>query len=124
MHETETAEILSSTHDGKGIASTEGKKVFVRGAIIGETVKFIRRKKRRNYDEAELIEVIRRSKDRVDPRCQFYNQCGGCSLQHLSPNSQRDLKEGVLRDNLARIGSVTPSIWLKPIFNNDDGEWN
>ena len=56
--EPETATIESATHDGRGIAAVSGKKVFVAGALPGETVEFIRRKSRRNFDEAELLQVI------------------------------------------------------------------
>jgi len=123
--ESEVAEIVSSTHEGKGIASTDGKKVFVKGAIIGEKVRYIRRKKRRNYDEAELIEIIKASNSRIEPQCEFFNSCGGCSLQHLDIDEQRTLKENYLKESLIRIGSVKPKIWLNPIFDNDGGsEWN
>ena len=54
----ETATITAVTHDGRGIADTSGKKVFVAGALSGEEVRFQRRKSRRKFDEAELLEVI------------------------------------------------------------------
>ena len=50
--EPETAQITAVAHDGRGIAATAGKKVFVAGALEGETVTFMRRKFRRNFDEA------------------------------------------------------------------------
>lgn len=59
--EPETAKIESATHDGRGIAAMDGKKVFVAGALPGESVRFQRRKSRRNFDEAELLEVIEAS---------------------------------------------------------------
>ena len=82
--EPETAAIESATHDGRGIAAVTGKKVFVAGALQGETVRFQRRKRRRNYDEAELLEVLEPSPARIQPRCAVFGRCGGCSLQHLS----------------------------------------
>ncbi len=84
----EIADIISSTHDGRGIADLPGKKVFVSGALIGEKVTFQRRKKFRKHDEAELLEVIKRSKSRVKPRCEVFTRCGGCSLQHISSEAQ------------------------------------
>ena len=110
--EPETASITAATHDGRGIAATDGKKVFVAGALEGETVRFIRRKRRRNFDEAELLEVLEPSPERVEPRCAVYGRCGGCSLQHVSIEAQRAIKEQSLRDNLERIGGVTPAEWL------------
>jgi len=110
--EPETAVIDSVTHDGRGIASSAGKKAFVAGALAGETVQFIRRKSRRNFDEAELLEVIEASPDRIAARCEAFGRCGGCALQHVTPERQRAIKEQTLRDNLERIGSVEPQTWL------------
>jgi len=119
--EPETAVIDSATHDGRGIARTEGKKVFVAGALSGETVQFIRRKSRRNFDEAELLEVFETSPERIDARCEAFGRCGGCSLQHVSPQHQREIKAQTLRDNLERIGRVEAREWLPtmtgPVWN-------
>jgi 23S rRNA (uracil1939-C5)-methyltransferase len=113
--EPETAEIVSVTHDGRGIAATAGKKVFVSGALVGETVTFMRRKSRRNFDEAELLEIHEPSAERVVARCAAYATCGGCSLQHVSLEQQHAIKDGTLRDNLQRIGRVRPARWLEPM---------
>ncbi len=113
--EPETATINSATHDGRGIAAVSGKKVFVSGALPGETVQFIRRKSRRNYDEAELLDVIQPSADRIEAKCEAFGRCGGCSLQHVSEQYQRTIKEQTLRDNLERIAKVEPGSWLEPL---------
>jgi 23S rRNA (uracil1939-C5)-methyltransferase len=117
----ETATITSVTHDGRGIADTSGKKVFVAGALSGEEVQFVRRKSRRKFDEAELLEVITASRERIDPRCAVFGRCGGCVLQHVSVEQQRSIKSGTLRDNLERIGRVEPARWLEPLVGP---EWN
>ena len=113
--EPETAQIIATTHDGRGIAATAGKKVFVAGALEGETVTFLRRKFRRNFDEAELLDIHEPSPDRIEPRCEAYGRCGGCSLQHVSSEQQRSIKDQALRDSLERIGRVTPQTWLEPM---------
>lgn len=113
--EPETAHIVSATHDGRGIAATEGKKVFVAGALPGETVRFMRRKRRRNFDEAELLEVIEPSAERVEARCAVFGRCGGCAMQHISADAQREIKSAALRDSLERIGKVEPRQWLEPL---------
>jgi len=113
--EPETALIEAVTHDGRGIAQTDGKKVFVAGALSGETVQFIRRKSRRNFDEAELLEVLDASPERITARCEAFDRCGGCSLQHVKPETQRAIKAQTLRDNLERIGRVEPRTWLDPM---------
>jgi len=112
-------------HDGKGIAAIDGKKVFVAGALQGEIVVFQRRKRRRNYDEAELIEVLEASPQRITPRCAAFGNCGGCSLQHLTTDNQREIKSRTLKDNLERIGHLEPENWLEPIFSpGNEGGWN
>ena len=83
----ETATITSVTHDGRGIADTPGKKVFVAGALEGEKVRFVRRQSRRKFDEAELLEVVIGSPQRVEARCAAFGRCGGCSLQHVSSSA-------------------------------------
>lgn len=113
--EPETARIEAVTHDGRGIAAVSGKKVFVAGALAGEAVRFQRRKSRRNFDEAELLDVLEPSADRIEPRCAAFGRCGGCALQHVSAEEQRALKSRALRDNLERIGKVTAGAWLDPI---------
>ena len=110
--EPETAAIIAVTHDGRGIADVEGKKVFVAGALEGETVTFVRRKSRRNFDEAELLEIHESSADRIEARCEAFGRCGGCSLQHVSAAHQRVIQDGTLRDYLERIGRVEPVGWL------------
>ena len=114
--EPETASITGVTHDGRGIAAVDGKKVFVAGALEGERVTYKRRKFRRNFDEAELLEVHEASPDRIEAKCEAFGRCGGCSLQHISAAHQREIKDQTLRDNLERIGRVTPETWLEPMI--------
>ena len=113
--EPETARIDSFTHDGRGIVAGAGKTVFVAGALAGEQVRFQRRKSRRNFDEAELLEVLEPSPDRIAARCEAFGRCGGCALQHIADEQQRQIKLQTLRDSLQRIGGVTPVTWLEPV---------
>ena len=113
--EPETARIAAVTHDGRGIVSGTGKKVFVAGALAGEEVRFRRRKSRRNFDEAELLDVLEPSPNRIAARCEVFGRCGGCALQHVSAEEQRRIKSETLRDNLQRIGKVEPDHWLEPL---------
>ena len=116
--EAETASIRDVTHEGRGIADIPGKRVFVAGALAGERVRFVRRKRHRNYDVAELLEILEPSPARIDARCAVFGRCGGCSLQHVGVDQQREIKAGVLRDNLQRLGGVEPRGWLAPIVDS------
>jgi 23S rRNA (uracil1939-C5)-methyltransferase len=114
MNEFE-APITDLSHDGRGVARIDGKTVFVSGALLGEQVRLKIRKRHRNFDEAETIEVLTPSPHRVEPRCSHFGQCGGCSLQHLDATAQIEAKQRVLVDNFARIGKVEPESWLPPL---------
>lgn len=113
--EPETAEIVDTTLDGRGVARPPGKAVFVDGALTGETVRFVRRRKKRSFDEAELLEVLEPSPLRVEPHCAVFGMCGGCTLQHVPAEAQLALKQDALLDTLRRIGSVEPGRVLEPI---------
>ncbi|MDP9064917.1 MAG: 23S rRNA (uracil(1939)-C(5))-methyltransferase RlmD [Pseudomonadota bacterium] len=102
------ADVLDLAHDGRGVARIDGKTVFVDGALPGERVRLRIFKRRRQYDEAGLVEVIHASADRVEPKCAHFGICGGCALQHLAPAAQLGAKERQLLDNLTRIGGVQP----------------
>ncbi len=119
--EPETALIVDTLMDGRGVAAGSGKKVFVDGALNGETVRFLRRRKKRNFDEAELLEVLEPSPDRVEARCAAFGVCGGCSLQHLAAGEQLLLKQTVMLDNLQRIGAMVPERILPPLAGSPWG---
>lgn len=110
-----TGRVVDTTAEGRGVIRGAGKAVFLDGAITGELVRYRVRKRRRNYDEAELVEVLEASADRVEPRCAVFGTCGGCALQHIDGAAQLRQKERVLLDNLQRIGGLQPDRVLPPI---------
>lgn len=111
----EIAEIESLDHEGRGVARIGGKAVFVDGALPGESVRFQRVRRRRRYDEAVVVEVLRAAPDRVTPRCPHFGVCGGCSLQHLDHAAQLVAKGRIVAEELMRIGGVRPERWLPPL---------
>jgi 23S rRNA (uracil1939-C5)-methyltransferase len=110
----EIATVASLTHDGEGVVR-QGKTAFVAGALPGERIRFRRTRRHRQHDEAELLEVLEPSASRVVPRCAHFGICGGCVLQHLSADAQLEAKQTELRDNLERMGKVSPREWLAPL---------
>jgi 23S rRNA (uracil1939-C5)-methyltransferase len=110
----ETGRVESLNHDGEGVVRA-GKTAFVGGALPGESVRFRRRRRHRQHDEAELLEVIEPSAARVTPRCAHFGLCGGCAMQHLDGDAQLAHKQDHLRESLERIGKVAPARWLEPL---------
>jgi len=113
--EIQEADIVDLAHDGRGVARVDGKTVFIDGALPGERVRFRVFKRRRQLDEAGLVEVLAASPERVVPACEHFGLCGGCSLQHLSAPAQLAAKQRQLLDNLERIGKVRPERVLAPL---------
>jgi 23S rRNA (uracil1939-C5)-methyltransferase len=111
----ENAEVTGLTLEGSGVLAPGGKRVLVPGALAGEEVTFQRRRRRRNYDEGVLVEVLRPSPDRVAPACEYFGRCGGCSLQHLSSAAQLEMKQATLVESLARIANLAPAEVLPPV---------
>jgi 23S rRNA (uracil1939-C5)-methyltransferase len=108
-------EISGLSHDGRGVAELGGKKVFVHGALPGEQVRARLFARQRRYDEAQVVDVVRASSWRVQPRCAHFGVCGGCAMQHLDPAAQILAKQETLLQNLERIGKVTPDRVLEPL---------
>jgi 23S rRNA (uracil1939-C5)-methyltransferase len=113
------ADVVDLAHDGRGVARVDGKAVFIEGALPGEHVRFRVFKRRKQMDEAGLVEVLVASPDRVVPHCAHFGVCGGCSLQHLSAGAQLAAKERQLLENLQRIGNVQPGRVLAPLRGPD-----
>ncbi|NIP74406.1 MAG: 23S rRNA (uracil(1939)-C(5))-methyltransferase RlmD [Gammaproteobacteria bacterium] len=109
------ARIEFLAHDGRGVARVDGKTVFVDGALPGEEVLLRYVKRRRDYDEAQVEELREASALRVEPGCPHYGVCGGCSLQHLAPESQIQHKQEILLQSLERLGGVRPDAVLAPL---------
>ena len=116
-----SADIESLSHDGRGVAHLDGKTIFIDGALPGEEIGFLYTSQRRKFDEGRAVEIKKPSPDRVEPKCEHYGVCGGCSLQHMSPEAQIQSKQQVMLDNLARIGKVTPQSILPPLTDNPWG---
>ena len=114
-----TLEIEDCGIDGEGIGKADGFTVFVKDAVIGDTVtaKIIKAKK--NYGYGRLMEVLKPSPYRVEPKCEFARQCGGCQLQALSYDQQLVFKTNKVKGHLERIGGFT-DIPMEPIIGMDE----
>jgi 23S rRNA (uracil1939-C5)-methyltransferase len=102
-------QIEKAVYGGAGLAhQTEGhdtgRAVFVPFILPGEVVEARLLKRKDSFEEASLIEVLTASKDRVEPACAHFGQCGGCHYQHGSYSAQIQMKVAILRETLERAG--------------------
>lgn len=105
--------------EGRGVASREGKIVFVAGALAGEQALVQCTAVKRDYDEADMIGLAddtAPSPSRVSPPCPVYAQCGGCSLQHWAPAAQQQHKQARLQ---AMLRPAAPALIPDPPITSD-----
>lgn len=95
---------LSST--GEGIGAYHGLKIFVDGALPGETVSVKIVQKKKNYAIGKLLSILIPSYERTEPHCPLFGQCGGCQVMHLQYPAQLQLKRKRVIDALTRIGHM------------------
>ena len=93
--------------DGAGIGKVDGVAFFVKDAVIGDRVLIKIMKMKKRYGYGRLLEVLEPSSCRIEPRCEYYRQCGGCQIQAMNYVQQLEFKKKKVRDNLERIGGFS-----------------
>ena len=92
--------------EGVAIGRHDNYVIFVAGVIPGDVVNVMLTRKRKNYSESKLLEIVEPSPDRIEPFCRFFGKCGGCKWQMLPYDKQLYYKQKQVSDQLARIGGV------------------
>ena len=108
-------EIQDVAFGGRGVGRHEGCAVFVPGTLTGERVRVLLTKCRKRFAEAELLEVLTPSKDRIDPTCSLFSRCPGCSYQHVAYEAEVRLKQAQLEGLMKRIGGLEDVSFKEPI---------
>ncbi len=98
--------IDSIAFEGKAIARQDGYVIFVSGGVPGDVVKAKIYKRKRDYGEGKVVEILTPSPYRVDPRCRYFGICGGCRWQHLNYAEQTRFKRQHVVDAFERIGGL------------------
>lgn len=109
------AHIESLDHEGRGVAHVDGKAIFIEGALPGELVEYASYRRKKNYEKAHAVSVLRASSQRVAPPCPHFGTCGGCSMQHLNLAGQTAAKQRVLEDALWHLARLKPEQLFPPI---------
>jgi 23S rRNA (uracil1939-C5)-methyltransferase len=99
-----TVTIEDIGNNGEGIGKADGYTLFIKDAVLGDTVSAKVMKATPAYGYAKLLEVLKPSPMRTMPRCEISKQCGGCQIQALDYDSQLDFKQRKVRNALVRIG--------------------
>jgi len=83
---------------GRGIAKVNNKVTFIHNALPLEDVDIKILKESKKYNEARVIKYLKKSPDRVDVKCKYYNICGGCNISHLKEKLQEEFKENKIKE--------------------------
>ncbi|MBR4597638.1 MAG: class I SAM-dependent RNA methyltransferase [Opitutales bacterium] len=105
-HQEIELDIEDITNLGAGVGRVDNFVVMVPFALAGERVRARVFRNQKNFSEADLVEVIKPSPDRVEPKCPLFGVCGGCQYQHLSYEAQLKWKQKQIKDLMQRIGGI------------------
>ena len=100
----------------------DGRAVFVPFGLPGEFVRIQLTQQKQSFARGELLEILKASPDRIEPKCKHFTQCGGCHYQSLPYEKQLAAKTEILRDQLQRIGKIEDPP-VKPMVASPL-EWN
>lgn len=103
--------IESIGFEGKAIARHNDKVHFIKKVVPGDLVEAYVKRKRKSYNEAGLVRVIEESEDRVEPRCDYFDDCGGCSWQNMPYSDQLAWKKQHVIDAFERIGKIETEVF-------------
>lgn len=90
-------------HFGNGIGNINGKIIFVKGALSGETVDVTITKDKKSFMEGTINTIIYKSSKRVEPFCKYFGVCGGCSLCHLNYENTLEYKKERVKNILSKF---------------------
>lgn len=108
--ETFELRIEKSVFGGDGLASLDGKAVFVENALPGEIVQARFLSEKKDWSRAKTLKVISPSSARVEPPCRYYGRCGGCQYQHADYPHELQMKESQVREVLEKIAGIRDNV--------------
>ena len=109
------ADIESLSHEGRGVSHVNEKVVFIDNALPDEEVEFQYVSTRAKFSEGVTENVLKANEQRIEPGCEYFGYCGGCSLQHMSAEAQIEHKQSVLLEQFTHLGHVETKEILPPL---------
>ncbi len=101
-----TLALSTMAHGGAALGRLDGRVGLIDYAIAGEEVRAVVRRGKRDYFEGEAIEILQAAPTRTTPRCPYFGPCGGCQWQHIDYPAQLRFKQGIVEEQLRRIGGL------------------
>jgi 23S rRNA (uracil1939-C5)-methyltransferase len=111
-------EIIDIAEEGKGVGKVDDLVLFIEKAIPGDVVDVQLTRKKKNFAEAKIVQLLQPSPYRVDAFCPHFGICGGCKWQHMTYEGQLLFKQKAVQNALERLGKVDTSD-IEPILPSE-----
>ncbi len=111
--------ITDLTEHGEGVGKTDGFPVFIKDAVIGDTVRARLIKDKKTYAYGRLLEVLEASPDRVAAPCPVARSCGGCQIQEMAYPAQLAFKRARVQNHLERLGGFA-DVMAEPVLGMEE----
>lgn len=111
-------EIIRLDHQGRGIGTINNKVIFIPNTIPGEIIEYKITNEKKNYLEGKVTKYTKKSKDRINPQCPYYNICGGCQLMHMPYEKQLKYKQNTIENILSKY--TNSNIKINPIIKSEN----
>ena len=115
-------DIVSMGHSCEGVGKYKEFTVFIPFALVGEQVEVVITEVKKSYAKGKMLNIVKASPDRVEPKCEIYDQCGGCQIQHLNYEAQLKVKQQQVIDAIERIGKQE-NVVIHPTIGAEN-PWN
>ena len=102
----ENLEIIDMSEQGQGIAKKDNLVYFVKDAVLGEVVNAKVIEEKKNLVICIKEEIIKESPYYENPKCEYFKECSGCTIQNIEYKKQLELKKVSVKNQLQRIGKI------------------
>lgn len=110
--------ITGYTSEGGGVGKFGGQAIFVENTAVGDEILCHIIKAKKTYAIGKAMKIIKPSKSRIEPECESFKSCGGCSFGHIKYKEELKYKAQKVKDAFQRIGGLSPE--FKPIISSPE----
>ena len=117
---TTKLKINALNHQGSGISKIDDKVIFIPNALPEETVEIEITKEKKNYLEGKVLNILEPSSKRIESKCPYYKECGGCNYLHIDIKEEENIKKDIVKNIIKKYSNLS----IDPIFISSLREYN
>lgn len=113
--------VIGLENEAQGVCKINGMIVFVPKVLVGEKIRIRITEIKKNFARGKAVEILEESKERIESKCPYYEECGGCDLRHQTIDENLKFKREKVYNALKRIGKIDVDVEkCVPSFKNDN----